>query len=94
MDDNILLSKISELHDLWWEIVWDELAWDDNDCEPAEFALTLQADWDRFDRMAKDLEAAGVDAKILVAEFEAKGDPKTATSDLRAAMLGRARCGS
>jgi hypothetical protein len=92
MDDSILLAKMSELHELWWEIVWDELAWDENGCEPADFALTIKTAWANFGRMAKDLEATGIDIQALVAEFEAKGDPKDAILGDYAAMLGRTRC--
>lgn len=94
MDDDVLISKVSELHRLWWETVWGELAWDEHGCEPASFALTIGAGWDRFGRMAKALEGAGIDMGALVAEFEAAGDPRCATRDDHAAMLGRARCGS
>ncbi len=85
------LARIAELHGLWWDGVWSELAWHEHGNEPIEFALTIGELWDRFNRTA---ENAGFDSSALVAEFEAKGDPRATTSEDYAAMLGRMRCGS
>lgn len=93
--DKILLAKVTELHNAWWEAIWSEIAWSEYGQEPADFALTIQRDWDRFNRVAEVLEAAGFDPKVLVNEFEVKGDPAARiTADEYVVMAEKARCGS
>jgi len=90
----MLLARVGELHEAWWEAVWSEIAWDEHCQEPAGFALTIKESWDRFNRVAKILECAGFSPGILVVEFEARGDPKATTAADHAAMAEKARCGS
>jgi hypothetical protein len=93
--DKILLAKVMELHNAWWEAIWSEIAWDEHDQNPADFALTIQEDWDRFNRVADVLKTAGFDLEVLVNEFEVKGDPAARiTADEYVAIAERARCGS
>jgi hypothetical protein len=94
MDEILLLAKVMELHNAWWEAVWSEIAWDEHSRESVDFALTIQRGWDRFNRVADVLEIAGFDPKILVTEFETKGDPAAQiTADEYVVMAERARCG-
>lgn len=86
-----LARKVGELHALWWENAWLEIAWREHGCEPASLALTIRDGQDRFNRAAKALEADGLDVGLLVAEFEAKGDPEAAEAGY-AAMAEKARC--
>lgn len=93
--DKILLARVMELHNVWWEAIWSEIAWDEHSQEPVDFALTIQRDWDRFNRVAEVLKTAGFDPKLLVNEFEIKGDPAVhITADEYIIMAERARCGS
>lgn len=84
-----ILAKISELHGMWWEGVWTELAWGEHGNEPLEFALTIGELWDRFNMAAR---GAGLDPAVLAAEFEARGDPKATTDDDRLAIAEKALC--
>jgi hypothetical protein len=94
MDENILLGKVSELHKVWWEAVWSELAWGEHGREPAEFALTIKEGWDKFDRVADILSKAGLDQRVLLVEFETKGDPSRTSVDDYAQMAEKAKCAS
>jgi len=82
MDED--LKNIKELHHLWWNVVWSEIAWSENGCEPEDFALTIQDAWDSFKKAAK---TAKFDFGILVAEFEAHGDPRIVVDTDYASMV-------
>jgi hypothetical protein len=84
-----LRTEVEELHRLWWEAVWSELA--EHGELPVEFALTTRKGWDRFDRVAETLRDAGFDTDVLMAGFEAVGNPDSTSWDVYQALMDKAQ---